>query len=180
MQWWDEIRVKGNSQISDVDDQNDWMVGVCHGKTQRSGGMYQTVRREYLLGLIGRFQFQVREKDSRMWLDWIRGNTISTSSAKKESRTSENGLIICMNKLPITPWWNTCIGLNLKPAAVHFFVRIYHCATGMEILSFISPEVTSISTMEESFLTSTFDIIDLNCLICFIYRSAISVQPSNR
>ncbi len=60
-----------------------------------SGGRFPTVRHAHLLGLIGRSHFsaqaQAEEREDRRQVDWDRGYTIFTSSAKKESRIIESG-----------------------------------------------------------------------------------------
>ncbi len=67
-----------------------WSVSVAE-KDGESGGRFPTVRHAHLLGLIGRSHFpaqaQTEESEERRWLDWDRGNTILSSSAKKKAES---------------------------------------------------------------------------------------------
>ncbi len=60
-------------------------------KDGERGGRFPTVRYEHLLGLIGRSHFpaqsQAEEREERRRLDWDRGNTIFTSSAKRKAES---------------------------------------------------------------------------------------------
>ncbi len=60
-------------------------------KDGESGGMFPTVGHAHLLGLIGRSTFpaqaQAEEREERKRLNWDRGNTIFTSSAKRKAES---------------------------------------------------------------------------------------------
>ncbi len=81
----------GNPQVSDVGDLGSLVVGVCHGENGKRGGRFSTVRHEHFLGLIGgshsAAQAQAEEREERRRLDWDRGNTIFTSSAKRKAES---------------------------------------------------------------------------------------------
>ncbi len=67
-----------------------WSVSTVE-KDGESGGRFRTVRHEHLLGLVGRSHFpaqlQAEESEERRLLDWDRGNTIFTSSAKSKAES---------------------------------------------------------------------------------------------
>ncbi len=73
-----------------------WSVSAAE-KDGESGGRFSTVRHEHLLGLIGRSHFpaqaQAEESEERKRLDWERGNTIFTSSAKDKQDHQEETML---------------------------------------------------------------------------------------
>ncbi len=70
-----------------------WSVFAAENDGE-SGGRFPTVRHAHLWGVIGRShssaQAQAEESEDRRRLDWDRGYTIFTPSAKKESRIHLN------------------------------------------------------------------------------------------
>ncbi len=68
-----------------------WWLASAAGKGGEIGGRFPTVRREHLLGSIGRSHFpaqaQTEERKERRRLDWNYGNTIFTSSAKRKAES---------------------------------------------------------------------------------------------
>ncbi len=96
LQWADAVKVVlrgGPRSRTSVTWAIRWSVSAAE-KDGESGGRCPTVRHEHLLGLIGRSHFpaqtQAEESEDRRRLDWDRGNTIFTLSAKKESRITES------------------------------------------------------------------------------------------
>ncbi len=80
-------------------------------KDGESGGRFPTVRHAYLLGLVGRSHFPAQalaeESEDRRRLDWDRGYTIFTSSAKRNAespRAAENHL--CITEKVMGQWLN--------------------------------------------------------------------------
>ncbi len=67
-----------------------WSVSAAENDGE-SGGRFPTVRHAHLLGLIGRSplyaQAQAEESEDRRRLDWDRGYTIFTSSAKSKAES---------------------------------------------------------------------------------------------
>ncbi len=97
-QWRGESRVKGNYLVSDVRHKGDLMIGVCSKKVKKMNGGSQQwdINTFWLIGLIGRShspaQAQAEERQGRKRLGWGSGNTIFTSSAKKEKQNHREGL----------------------------------------------------------------------------------------
>ncbi len=60
-----------------------WSVSAAE-KDGESGGLFPTLRHAHLLGLIGRSH---SESEERRRLDWDRGSTIFTSSAKRKAES---------------------------------------------------------------------------------------------
>ncbi len=75
-------------------------------KDGESGGRLATVRHAHLLGLIGRSHYfaqaQAEESVNRRRLDWDRGYTIFTSSAKRKAEKGEA-------KIKIIETWQQCV-----------------------------------------------------------------------
>ncbi len=68
-----------------------WSVSAAE-KDGESGGRFPTVRHAHLLGFIGGSHFSAQakaeESEDRRRLDWDRGYTIFTSSAKRKADSS--------------------------------------------------------------------------------------------
>ncbi len=91
LQWTDAVKVvsRGTPRSrTSVTWEIFWSVSAVEKDGER-GGRFPKVRHEHLLGLIGRSIFpaqaQVEEREERKRLDLDRGNTIFTSSAKREA-----------------------------------------------------------------------------------------------
>ncbi len=93
-----------------------WSVCAAE-KDGESGGRFPTVRHAHLLGLIGRSHFpaqaQTEESEERRWLDWDRGNTIFSSSAKRKAESPRAaGRSFIYNRKsngPMTEPWGTLL-----------------------------------------------------------------------
>ncbi len=91
-----------------------WSVSAAE-KGEERGGRFQALRHAHLLGLIGRShlsaQAQAEESEDRRWLDWDRGYTISTTSAKRKAESPRAvGRSFMYNRKsngPITEPWGT-------------------------------------------------------------------------
>ncbi len=90
MQWADAVKVvsRGTPRSrTPVAWGMRWSVSAAENVGE-SKGRFPTVRHAHLLGLIGRSHFsaqaQAEESEDRRWLDWDRGYTIFTSSAKRK------------------------------------------------------------------------------------------------
>ncbi len=89
MQWADAMKVvpRGTPRTS-VTWGIRWSVSAAENDGE-SGGRFPTVRHANLLGLIGRSHFsaqaEAEEIEDRRRLDWDRGYTIFTSSAKRKA-----------------------------------------------------------------------------------------------
>ncbi len=97
LQWADAVKVMSRETPRSRTSETwgiRWSVSAAENDGE-IGGRFPTVRPAHLLGLIGRSHFsaqaQAEESEDRRRLDWDRGYTIFSSSAKKESRTTESG-----------------------------------------------------------------------------------------
>ncbi len=93
MQWVDAVKVVSRGaprSRTSVTWGIRWSVSVAENDGER-GGRFLTVRHSHLLGLIGRSHFSVQaqaeESEDRRRLDWDRGYTIFTSSAKRKAES---------------------------------------------------------------------------------------------
>ncbi len=95
MQWADAVKVvsKGTPRSrTSVTWGIRWSVSAAENDGE-SGGRFPTVRHAHLFRLIGRSHFsaqaQAEESEDRRRLDWDRGYTIFTSSAKGKQNLRE-------------------------------------------------------------------------------------------
>ncbi len=86
LQWVDEVKVLSRGTPKGIR----WLASAEEKDGER-GGRFPTMRHAHLLGLIGRSHFpaqaQKEESEDRRRLDWDRGNTIFSSSAKRKSES---------------------------------------------------------------------------------------------
>ncbi len=91
MQWADAVKVvsRGTPRSrASVTWGIRWTVSAAENDGER-GGRFPTVRHKHLMGLICRSHFhaqaQAEERGERRRLDWNRGSTVLTSSAKRKA-----------------------------------------------------------------------------------------------